>query len=87
MSQTDGTGTSYFTRDNTGLLVGERLPGGSRFYYLYDGLGNVVALTGSSGAVVNRLLKIGQRLYDPSLARWTQHDPVLHREDRRQWNR
>ena len=82
-SQTDGSGTSYFTRDNTGLLVGERLPGGSRFYSLYDGLGSVVALTDSSGAVVNRLRKIGQRLYDPSLARWTQHDPVLHREDRR----
>ena len=33
--------------------MGERLPGGSRFYYLYDGHGNVVGLTDSSGAVVN----------------------------------
>ena len=53
MSQTDGSGTTFFTRDNTGLLVGERLPGGSRFYSLYDGLGNVVGLTDSTGAVVN----------------------------------
>ena len=53
MSQIDGTGTTSFTRDNTGLLVGERLPGGSRFYYLYDGLGSVVGLTDSTGAVVN----------------------------------
>jgi RHS repeat-associated protein len=53
MSQTDGSGTSYFTCDNTGLLVGERLPGGTRFYYLYHGLGNVVGLTNSTGAVVN----------------------------------
>ena len=78
MSQIDGTGTTSFTRDNTGLLVGERLPGGSRFYYLYDGHGNVVGLTDSSGAVVSRLLKIGQHLYDPLLARWTQRDPVVH---------
>jgi len=53
MSQADGSGTTFYTRDNTGLLVGERLPGGTRFYYLYDGLGNVVALTDSSGNVVN----------------------------------
>ena len=115
MNQTDGTGTTSFTRDNTGLLVGERLPGGSRFYYLYDGLGSVAGLTDSTGAVVNTysyepygkvasstgttanlwrfggsygaftennasgLLKIGQRFYDPSLGRWTQQDPVLHR--------
>ena len=53
MSQTDDSGTSYLTRDNTGLLADERLPSGSRFYSLYDGLGNVVALTDSSGAVAN----------------------------------
>jgi hypothetical protein len=33
----DGTGTTSFTRVLAGLLVGERLLGGSRFYYLYDG--------------------------------------------------
>jgi RHS repeat-associated protein len=48
-----GTVNTYYTRDNRGNLVEERLSGGN-YYYLFDGLGSVVALTDATGAVVNR---------------------------------
>ena len=51
-SAKDGSGTSYYTRDNRGTLVGQRAPAG-RYYYLFDGPGSVAALTNSAGAVVN----------------------------------
>jgi len=51
--QKDAGGSTYFTRDNTGGLIGERTPGG-KYYYLFDGLGSVVATTdGTTGAVVS----------------------------------
>ena len=50
--ETNGSGTTYYTRDNRGVLTEERAPGGN-YYYLYDGLGSVVALTDSTGAVKN----------------------------------
>jgi YD repeat-containing protein len=56
--QTDSAGTTYYTRDAQGELLGQRAPGG-RFYYLYDGLGSTVALTDSAGNVANRYA------YDP----------------------
>jgi RHS repeat-associated protein len=44
---------SYFTRDENGTLLSERAPGGSRYYYVQDGLGSTVATTGSGGAIAN----------------------------------
>ncbi len=107
----DGSGTTAYIRDNQGKLTEQRTPGGN-YYYLFDGLGSVVALTDSNGSVVNTysydpygntksstgtvanpwrfggsygayhdadtgLYKIGQRYYDPGLARWAQQDPIV----------
>jgi RHS repeat-associated protein len=44
-------GTTGYTRDPAGALVGIR--GANRSYYLFDGLGSVVAVTSSSGSVTN----------------------------------
>ncbi len=44
--------TTYYVRDNGGRLVGERI-GANSYYYLFDGLGSVVALTDGSGTVVD----------------------------------
>ncbi len=44
-------GTTGYTRDPAGALVGIR--GSNRSYYLFDGLGSVVAVTSSSGSVTN----------------------------------
>lgn len=57
-SMSDSSGTTYFTRDNSGGLVDERTPSG-RYYYLFDGLGSVVGLSDSSGNLV------GGYQYDP----------------------
>jgi len=48
---TNGT-TTYYTRDNGGRLIDERV-GSNSYYYLFDGLGSVVALTDGTGAAVN----------------------------------
>lgn len=53
-----GSSNTYYTRDDRGNLVSERLPSGT-YYYLFDGLGSVVALTDVNGAVANRYA------YDP----------------------
>jgi RHS repeat-associated protein len=50
-SATDGSGTTSYTRDAQQKLMSERTPSGT-YYYLFDGLGSVVALTDGSGAVV-----------------------------------
>jgi RHS repeat-associated protein len=47
-----------YTRDNTGGLVALR-NSGNRYYYLFDGLGSVAAVTDPSGTAVNRYT------YDP----------------------
>jgi RHS repeat-associated protein len=47
------TTTSYYSRTDDGAPVGERAPGGSKYYYLFDGLGSVIAMTNSSGAIAN----------------------------------
>jgi RHS repeat-associated protein len=44
-------GTTGYTRDPDGALVGIR--GTSRSYYLFDGLGSVVAVTNANGGVTN----------------------------------
>jgi len=54
--------TTAWTRDDGGVLVGQRSPDTGadpdldpdRHYYLFDGLGSVVALTDQAGNVVNR---------------------------------
>jgi len=52
LSETTGGTTTYYVRDNGGRLVGERI-GTNSYYYLFDGLGSVVALTDSTGAAVD----------------------------------
>ncbi|MDP9389703.1 MAG: hypothetical protein M3Q48_17760 [Actinomycetota bacterium] len=42
---------TYYTRDNAGGLVGERVSG-ANYYFLLDGLGSVVKIIDSTGAVV-----------------------------------
>ena len=44
-------GTTGYTRDPAGALVGIR--GANRSYYLFDGLGSVVAVTNANGGVTN----------------------------------
>jgi len=52
-SQTDSSGTTYYTRCSCakGTLVDERTPSGT-YYYLFDGLGSIVGLTDSNGTLV-----------------------------------
>lgn len=50
-TRAESTGTTSFTRDPGGRLIGERRPDG-RYYYLFDGLGSITGLTNSSGALV-----------------------------------
>jgi RHS repeat-associated protein len=51
LTNSAGANTSY-VRDNAGGLVGLRDT--ARSYYLFDGLGSVVAVTNDAGTVVNR---------------------------------
>jgi RHS repeat-associated protein len=51
-SQTDATGSTYFTRTPGGDLISERTPGGT-YYYLTDGIGSTIALTDATGATVD----------------------------------
>lgn len=44
-------GSTAYTRDSAGVLIGERTAGGN-YYYLFDGLDSVVGVTDSSGNVV-----------------------------------
>lgn len=59
-SQTDSSGTIYFTRDAKGQLLSERTPSGT-YYYLFDALGSIVGLTDSNGNLVGNALY----QYDP----------------------
>lgn len=56
-SEQVGANTTYYVRDNSGRLIGARIPNGSggynAYYYLFDGLGSVIALTDGTGAVHN----------------------------------
>ncbi|HEX8065684.1 MAG TPA: DNRLRE domain-containing protein [Thermoleophilaceae bacterium] len=51
-AETTGTSTTYYRRDNEGGLHSERLAstGNPVYYYAFDGLGSVSALTDSAGA-------------------------------------
>lgn len=48
-SETTGTSNTYYRRDSDGGLASERLPSGAIYYYTFDGLGSVAALTDSGG--------------------------------------
>src|SRR5579885_2498371 len=51
--ETTSGNTTYYTRCSCGMLLNERLPGGGKYYYLFDGQGSVVGLTDSNGNEVN----------------------------------
>ncbi|MDP9372012.1 MAG: DNRLRE domain-containing protein [Chloroflexota bacterium] len=51
-SQNEGLTTTAYTRDANGQLLAARTLTGT-YYYLFDGLGSVVALTDGAGNVVN----------------------------------
>ena len=60
-SMTNSAGTTYYTRDNRGLLIGERTPYDGRLYYTFDGLGSIVGVTDSDGTLEGNTLYS----YDP----------------------
>jgi RHS repeat-associated protein len=43
-------GATTYTRDNEGMLTEERTAGGN-YYYIFDGLGSIVALTDATGTM------------------------------------
>jgi RHS repeat-associated protein len=49
-AETTGASTTYYRRDSDGQLASERLASGAIYYYTFDGLGSVSALTDSGGA-------------------------------------
>ncbi len=49
--ESNAAGNTYYTHDNKGQLIDERTSTGT-YYYLFDGLGSVVGLTDSTGALV-----------------------------------
>ena len=53
-SQSDSSGTTYYTRCSCakGTLIDERTPSGA-YYYLFDGQGSIVGLTDSNGTLVS----------------------------------
>ncbi|MHB8468191.1 MAG: RHS repeat-associated core domain-containing protein [Gaiellaceae bacterium] len=87
----DGLGSTVAVTDSTGTIIAT---------YKYDPYGNPTATTGSlyqpiryAGGYWDQnttgheaLYKFGQRYYDPSLARWTQPDPVNNPLDLHGWN-
>jgi RHS repeat-associated protein len=50
--QINESGTSYYARTPTGLMVDERLPSGASYNPVYDAQGDVVGLLNSSGELV-----------------------------------
>ncbi len=52
-SQQTSSGTTAYVRCSCGLLNNERTPDGKKYYYLFDGLGSIVAMTDGTGKEVN----------------------------------
>lgn len=50
-SETTWGTTTRYVRDPSGTLLGERI-GSTTYYYVFDGLGSVIGLTGASGSLV-----------------------------------
>ncbi len=48
--ESKSAGSTYYTHDQKGQLIDERTATGT-YYYLFDGLGSVVGLTDSTGAL------------------------------------
>jgi RHS repeat-associated protein len=46
-------GSTYYTRDSSGTVLGERNPAGGSgsYYFLFDGLGSIVAVCDATGIV------------------------------------
>ncbi len=53
--QVNEAGTSYYARTPTGLLIDERLPGGTSYNPVYDTQGDVIGLLNSSGELVQTI--------------------------------
>jgi RHS repeat-associated protein len=51
-SRTLSGATDRYTRDPAGTLISLRASGGQTYYYLFDGLGSIIALTDSSASIV-----------------------------------
>jgi RHS repeat-associated protein len=51
-SSTQGGNAAFYVRDTQGTLTEEQIAG-QRFYYIFDGLGSVVAVTDQNGNVAN----------------------------------
>jgi RHS repeat-associated protein len=51
-SKTSGNNTTYYVRDNTGKLVYQQLPSGSKDYYLFDAKGTVTGLANPTGSLI-----------------------------------
>jgi len=52
-SQQTSSGTTAYVRCSCGLLNDERTLDGKKYYYLFDGLGSIVAMTDGTGKEVN----------------------------------
>jgi RHS repeat-associated protein len=53
--QTNGAGTSYYTRTASGVLLDERLPGSANYDSVYDAQGDLIGLLNASGALVQTM--------------------------------
>jgi RHS repeat-associated protein len=53
--QVNEAGTTYYARTPGGLMVDERLPGGTSYNPIYDAQGDVIGLLNSSGALVQSI--------------------------------
>jgi len=88
VSERSGASTYYYLVDGLGSVVALIDTGATvQDTYSYDPYGKVTAGTGNSVAnpwqytggyydSSTKLVKLGQRFYDPSLGRWTQRDPL-----------
>lgn len=50
-SKTSGSNTTYYVRDNTGKLVYEQVPSGTKYWYLADAKGSIVGLVKPDGTL------------------------------------
>ncbi|MFL5781162.1 MAG: DNRLRE domain-containing protein [Thermoleophilaceae bacterium] len=71
-SETSAGSTTYYRRDAGGGMQSERLASGAAYYYVFDGLGSVRAVTDSSGTAQNTYS------YDPYGAIVSQTTPVAN---------
>jgi RHS repeat-associated protein len=70
-SLTDGTGTSTFSRDTLGRLVGSTNGAGASVAYAYDAAGNQTGITYPNGKTITRAFDAANRL--TSVSDWLGH--------------